>query len=305
MAIVSPPASAVRRAVPRLGRRVRARRALFLFVTLGLGVFISTVSQTQGQAIQLAIMTLLPQVLLCGLFFPLSAMPSACAGSPTAAADLLHQDRPRRDGARSSRSPRSGSPSSCWPSSPRSCRRSRCCASARSWRRAGPPPRGAARRPRPGRVSWGVEHLSVRFGRRVALDDVTLAARPAQSPRSSAATAPARPRSCAALAGALRPDAGTVRRPEARRIGYVPARPRVYETSPWRENLEFIRPGLRDTAARRRAATVDYLDGRAGRGAGPAGRRPLGRHAPKLAFAAVLPEPPCSCSTSPRPASTR
>jgi ABC-2 type transport system permease protein len=35
---------------------------------------ISTVSQTQGQAIQLAIMTLLPQILLSGLFFPISSM---------------------------------------------------------------------------------------------------------------------------------------------------------------------------------------------------------------------------------------
>jgi len=48
---------------------------LFLFVTLGTGVLISTVSQTQGQAIQLAMMTLLPQFLLSGLFFPLYAMP--------------------------------------------------------------------------------------------------------------------------------------------------------------------------------------------------------------------------------------
>jgi ABC-2 type transport system permease protein len=47
---------------------------LFLFVTLGLGVLISTVSQNQGQAIQLAIMTLLPQILLSGLIFPLSSM---------------------------------------------------------------------------------------------------------------------------------------------------------------------------------------------------------------------------------------
>jgi len=47
---------------------------LFLFVTLGIGVLISTVSQTQGQAIQLAIMTLLPQMLLSGLFFPLYSM---------------------------------------------------------------------------------------------------------------------------------------------------------------------------------------------------------------------------------------
>ncbi len=47
---------------------------LFVFVTLGLGVLISSVSQTQGQAIQLAVMTLLPQVLLSGLIFPLASI---------------------------------------------------------------------------------------------------------------------------------------------------------------------------------------------------------------------------------------
>lgn len=47
---------------------------LFLFVALGIGVLISTVSQNQGQAVQLAIMTLLPQVLLSGLIFPVSSM---------------------------------------------------------------------------------------------------------------------------------------------------------------------------------------------------------------------------------------
>jgi ABC-2 type transport system permease protein len=47
---------------------------LFLFVTLGIGVLISTVSQNQGQAIQLAVMTMLPQVLLSGLIFPLSSI---------------------------------------------------------------------------------------------------------------------------------------------------------------------------------------------------------------------------------------
>jgi ABC-2 type transport system permease protein len=48
--------------------------ALFLLVTLGMGVLISTVSQNQGQAIQLAFMILLPQVLLSGLIFPVSSM---------------------------------------------------------------------------------------------------------------------------------------------------------------------------------------------------------------------------------------
>jgi ABC-2 type transport system permease protein len=46
----------------------------FLFVTLGIGVLISTVSQNQGQAIQLSMMTMLPQILLSGMIFPLSAM---------------------------------------------------------------------------------------------------------------------------------------------------------------------------------------------------------------------------------------
>jgi ABC-2 type transport system permease protein len=48
--------------------------AVFLFVVLGLGVFISTVSQNAGQAIQLAFMMMLPQILLSGMIFPLDAM---------------------------------------------------------------------------------------------------------------------------------------------------------------------------------------------------------------------------------------
>jgi ABC-2 type transport system permease protein len=51
--------------------------ALFLFAVLGLGVLISTLSQNTGQAIQGAILVLLPQVLLSGMIFPLAAMPVA------------------------------------------------------------------------------------------------------------------------------------------------------------------------------------------------------------------------------------
>ena len=39
-----------------------------------MGVLVSTVSQNQGQAIQLAFMLVLPQVLLSGLIFPVSSM---------------------------------------------------------------------------------------------------------------------------------------------------------------------------------------------------------------------------------------
>jgi ABC-2 type transport system permease protein len=49
--------------------------ALFLVAVLGLGVLISSVSQTEGQAIQTAMFFLLPQILLSGMIFPLTSMP--------------------------------------------------------------------------------------------------------------------------------------------------------------------------------------------------------------------------------------
>jgi ABC-2 type transport system permease protein len=39
-----------------------------------MGILVSTVSQNQGQAIQLAFMLVMPQVLLSGLIFPITAM---------------------------------------------------------------------------------------------------------------------------------------------------------------------------------------------------------------------------------------
>ncbi|HUI04987.1 MAG TPA: ABC transporter permease, partial [Acidimicrobiales bacterium] len=48
--------------------------AVFLLVTLGMGILVSTLSQNQGQAIQLAFLLILPQVLLSGLIFPVSSM---------------------------------------------------------------------------------------------------------------------------------------------------------------------------------------------------------------------------------------
>lgn len=48
--------------------------AVFLFVVLGIGVLISTVSQNTGQAIQAAILVMLPQILLSGMIFPLQSM---------------------------------------------------------------------------------------------------------------------------------------------------------------------------------------------------------------------------------------
>lgn len=50
--------------------------ALFILTTLGLGIFISTVANTQQEAMLLTMFTLLPTIFLSGFFFPLAAMPT-------------------------------------------------------------------------------------------------------------------------------------------------------------------------------------------------------------------------------------
>jgi ABC-2 type transport system permease protein len=50
---------------------------LFVFASLGLGLFVSTLARTQAQAMQLSFMLLLPNVLLSGFMFPREAMPRA------------------------------------------------------------------------------------------------------------------------------------------------------------------------------------------------------------------------------------
>jgi ABC-2 type transport system permease protein len=48
---------------------------LFLLGSLGIGLLISTVSHTQGQALQTSFMAMLPSFILSGFFFPREAMP--------------------------------------------------------------------------------------------------------------------------------------------------------------------------------------------------------------------------------------
>ena len=189
---------------------------LFLFVTLGIGVLISSVSQNQGQAIQLAIMTLLPQVLLSrpdlpavldavagvrwiGYLLPLTYFNEIARGVMLRGEPLAALWQPfcflallgavvidARD-----------------PALP-----------PRSWRR--PPGRSGAAGRRPSR-NWparrrsyerrGLAGVSVRYGRTLAL--TTSASGPSRRgrPPSSAATARARPRCCARWPARCRPPA--------------------------------------------------------------------------------------------------
>lgn len=53
-----------------------ALAALFLFVTLGMGLLISTISRTQREAQQLTALIMLPTFMLCGFSFPIDPMPA-------------------------------------------------------------------------------------------------------------------------------------------------------------------------------------------------------------------------------------
>jgi ABC-2 type transport system permease protein len=50
---------------------------LFIAASLSLGLFISTLARTQFQAMQMAIVTMLPSILMSGFMFPFEGMPEA------------------------------------------------------------------------------------------------------------------------------------------------------------------------------------------------------------------------------------
>src|SRR5262249_43188365 len=52
-----------------------AAALMFIAASLGLGLFVSTLAQTQFQAFQLAFVTMLPSILLSGFLFPFEGMP--------------------------------------------------------------------------------------------------------------------------------------------------------------------------------------------------------------------------------------
>lgn len=68
--------------VPIAGRLVDLYLGALLFIaaSLSLGLFLSTVAQTQFQAMQMAIVTMLPSILMSGFMFPFEGMPAAAQG---------------------------------------------------------------------------------------------------------------------------------------------------------------------------------------------------------------------------------
>jgi ABC-2 type transport system ATP-binding protein len=88
-------------------------------------------------------------------------------------------------------------------------------------------------------VSWGVRDVTVRFGERRALDHVTLEANEGTVTGVVGGDGAGKTTLLRVLAGALAPDQGEVRRPDARQIGYLAASSGTYPDLSVEENLMF------------------------------------------------------------------
>ncbi len=107
---------------------------------------------------------------------------------------------------------------------------------------------------------WGAVAVSVSFGALRALDQVTVGVRPGQVSAVVGGDGAGKTTLLRCVAGALAVTGGAVRRPGARRIGYLPPGPGVYEDLTVAENLQFRSAvyGMADAAAGRE--TGEYLE---------------------------------------------
>jgi len=86
---------------------------------------------------------------------------------------------------------------------------------------------------------WGTRDLSVRFGKRMALDHVTLRAAAGQIGAVVGGDGAGKSTLLGCVAGVVAASQGEVRRPPAARVGYLPSRSGVYPDLTVQENLAF------------------------------------------------------------------
>jgi ABC-2 type transport system ATP-binding protein len=110
-------------------------------------------------------------------------------------------------------------------------------------------------------VNWGVTDLTVRFGSKRGLDCVSLDVRPATVTAVVGGDGAGKTTLLRVQAGVPLPHRGRVRRPEARRIAYMPATSGALSDLTVAENLEFIAQAYR---LRDNRADADALLERAG-----------------------------------------
>lgn len=88
-------------------------------------------------------------------------------------------------------------------------------------------------------MTWGLDRVSVRFGPKLALEDVSVEARPGALTALVGGDGAGKTTALRALVGLVRPVRGTVQRPADLRVGYLPATSGVYPDLTVDENLAF------------------------------------------------------------------
>jgi ABC-2 type transport system ATP-binding protein len=109
-------------------------------------------------------------------------------------------------------------------------------------------------------TQWGADEITVRFGGLTALDRVSVSALAGQVTVVVGGDGAGKTTLLRCVAGALAPAAGTVHRPGAESIGYLPSVGGVYDDLSVTENLRFRSAIYKTpaTAARRQAG--EYLE---------------------------------------------
>ena len=161
-------------------------------------------------------------------------------------------------------------------------------------RMTGPAARDPRRRPAsPAGPSWGARGVFVTYGKTRALDDIWLPAPSGQVTVVVGGDGAGKTTLLRCLAGALAPDAGEVRTPGARRIGYLPAGSGTYPDLTVAENLAFRAAayGLPASRARERSAELITKAGLAAARDRLAGQLSGGMRQKLGVIAALLPQP--------------
>ena len=122
-------------------------------------------------------------------------------------------------------------------------------------------------------MTWGLENVRVGFGRRIALDGVTVPAGPASVTVVVGGDGAGKSTCLKTLVGLVRPQAGSVRRPAKERIGYVPATAGLYADLTVQQNLDFSAGAYRLPAGQREQREQQLLERTGLAGVPPAARR--------------------------------
>ena len=142
-------------------------------------------------------------------------------------------------------------------------------------------------------ATWGVTDAVVRYGRRTALDGVSISVPAGAITAVIGGDGAGKTTLLRLLAGVVRPSSGSLRRPPRHRIGYVAGTAGIWDDLTVSENIAFVGGayGLRGPALAARAGVLLSRVGLEGTGGRLAGRLSGGMRQ-KLAFAlAMLHEP--------------